>query len=60
VLVPGENSDYYYMNSTGQSGNILSPNYDDMIEPFRALEFYQLSHAEQLQPHASITLTPQS
>jgi penicillin amidase len=31
-----------YMNSTGQSGNLLSPHYDDMVEPFRNVDFYRL------------------
>ncbi len=31
-----------YMNSTGQSGNMLSPHYDDMVEPFRNVEFFRL------------------
>ena len=31
-----------YMNSTGQSGNLLSPHYDDMVESFRNLEYVRL------------------
>lgn len=31
-----------YMNSTGQSGNVMSPHYDDMVTPFRDVRFYQL------------------
>jgi penicillin amidase len=30
------------MNSTGQSGNVLSDNYDDMIVPFRDVEFISM------------------
>ena len=33
---------HVYMNSTGQSGNIFSPHYDDMVEPFRNVEYYPL------------------
>ncbi|WP_426105230.1 penicillin acylase family protein [Massilia sp. TSP1-1-2] len=32
-----------YMNSTGQSGNLLSDHYDDMVEPFRDVAFYQIA-----------------
>ena len=34
-----------YMNSTGQSGNLLSAHYDDMVEPFSKVAFYQLELA---------------
>jgi len=33
---------HYYMNSTGQSGNVMSPHYDDMIEPFRDVRYYRM------------------
>lgn len=33
---------HLYMNSTGQSGNVFSPHYDDMVEPFRDLKFHQI------------------
>ncbi len=32
-----------YMNSTGQSGNLLSAHYDDMVAPFSRVEFFQLA-----------------
>ncbi|MCJ8271818.1 MAG: penicillin acylase family protein, partial [Psychrosphaera sp.] len=32
-----------YMNSTGQSGNVMSRHYDDMVDPFNAVEFEQLT-----------------
>lgn len=32
-----------YMNSTGQSGNALSPHYADMVEPFHDVRYYRLS-----------------
>jgi penicillin amidase len=31
-----------YMNSTGQSGNPLSPHFDDMLEPFNRVKFFVL------------------
>lgn len=33
-LAPARNK-YWYMNSTGQSGDVLSPHYDDAVLPFR-------------------------
>lgn len=32
-----------YMNSTGQSGNVLSPHYDDMVQPFRDAAYFDLA-----------------
>lgn len=31
-----------YMNSTGQSGNVLSPHYSDMVEPFRDMHYFSM------------------
>jgi penicillin amidase len=31
-----------YMNSTGQSGNVMSPHYDDMVAPFHDVRYYTL------------------
>lgn len=31
------------MNSTGQSGNFMSPHYDDMITPFSEHQYFQIS-----------------
>ncbi|MGO4263761.1 penicillin acylase family protein [Lysobacter sp. TAB13] len=36
---------HWYMNSTGQSGNAMSPHYDDMVEPFRDVRYYRLRTA---------------
>ena len=36
-----------YMNSTGQSGNLLSRHYDDMIAPFSGFQYFQLNQASQ-------------
>ena len=33
---------YIYMNSTGQSGNVLGKHYDDMVKPFRDARYYVL------------------
>lgn len=35
---------HLYMNSTGQSGNVLSSHYDDMVEPFRDLRFHTVAN----------------
>lgn len=49
---------HLYMNSTGQSGNVMSPHYDDMIEPFRDVQFTSMpsgagpkAQALMLMPH---------
>lgn len=34
--------EHYYMNSTGQSGDVMSRHYDDMVQPFRDVELYRL------------------
>ena len=35
--------DHLYMNSTGQSGNVFSRHYDDMVEPFRDVRYVDLN-----------------
>lgn len=35
IVQIGATSTHRYMNSTGQSGNVLSPHYDDMMDHFR-------------------------
>jgi penicillin amidase len=35
--------EHLYMNSTGQSGNVMSSNYDDMIERFRNVDYLSLT-----------------
>lgn len=32
-----------YMNSTGQSGNVMSRHYDDMVVPFRDVQYHRLT-----------------
>lgn len=36
---------HLYMNSTGQSGNVVDNHYDDMIKPFARGEYFDLSSA---------------
>jgi penicillin amidase len=45
---------HLYMNSTGQSGNVMSKHYDDMIVPFRDVSYYSLDTAG----NTAVTLTP--
>lgn len=40
--------EYEFMNSTGQSGNIFSEHYDDMIEAFRNVEYIKM-HTSNIQ-----------
>jgi penicillin G amidase len=39
----GDVVQHRYMNSTGQSGNVLSQHYDDMVQPFRDTRFFDLA-----------------
>lgn len=42
ITLRGDHAVHYYMNSTGQSGNIMSPHYDDMVVPFRDVQYHTL------------------
>ena len=48
---------HLYMNSTGQSGNVLATHYDDMIEPFRDVKYFALDQAT-ANNKIDLTLTP--
>ncbi|HJP90444.1 MAG TPA: penicillin acylase family protein [Pyrinomonadaceae bacterium] len=37
---------HLYMNSTGQSGNVLGNHYDDMIKPFRDVQYFVLDDSK--------------
>lgn len=37
---------HLYMNSTGQSGNIMSPHYADMVDPITRGEYYSLGQED--------------
>ncbi len=37
---------HWYMNSTGQSGNVLASHYDDMIKPFRDVQYFVLDNSK--------------
>jgi len=43
IMAMGTNGvEHLYMNSTGQSGNIMSPHYDDMVQPFQRMRYVRL------------------
>ncbi len=44
---------YLYINSTGQSGNVLSRHYADMIDPFENGTYFRLDHAGMGAPSVS-------
>jgi penicillin amidase len=57
IMSLGAHGDQHlYMNSTGQSGNVLSDHYDDMIVPFRDVAYYPFAPAAP--PASTITLRP--
>ncbi|WP_158000849.1 penicillin acylase family protein [Pseudoalteromonas sp. TB41] len=52
---------HLYMNSTGQSGNVLSQHYDDMIKPFNRVEYFDLTGTESNEQGLSVlTLLPET
>jgi len=47
VMVMGQGGgEHAYMNSTGQSGNPMSPHFDDMLEPFAHAQLYALKQPD--------------
>ncbi len=48
---------HLYMNSTGQSGNLLSAHYGDMVAPFGAVQHWPLT-ARVSEPAATLVLRP--
>ena len=60
IITLGAAEGHLYMNSTGQSGNVMSAHYDDMVEPFRDVLFYPLPRTAPRAGTASLTLKPRS
>lgn len=62
IQLAGDDKAHFYMNSTGQSGHVLSPHYDDMFEPFNAVAFFDLNADLNASPDQTkvLTLKPQS
>lgn len=50
IMLGPDGIGHEYMNSTGQSGNIVSPHYADMVEPFRNLEYVRLATPARTRP----------
>ena len=50
---------HVYMNSTGQSGNVLDKHYDDMVKPFRDAHYYALDQPSVAGNSAHLTIAPQ-
>ncbi|HLM58375.1 MAG TPA: penicillin acylase family protein [Pyrinomonadaceae bacterium] len=59
VQVGGPSTRHLYMNSTGQSGNVLSAHYDDMVRPFRDVQFRVLDGGAAGGGRANLTITPE-
>jgi penicillin amidase len=55
VGLSDDQTSHLMMNSTGQSGNVLSEHYDDMVVPFRDLEFISMENNKH---HSQVTLIP--
>ena len=59
IQVGGPSTRHIYMNSTGQSGNVLSAHYDDMVKPFRDVQYCVLDSGAAAKGGATLTITPQ-
>lgn len=59
IQVGGPSTRHMYMNSTGQSGNVLSAHYDDMVEPFRDVQYRVLDGGAAIGSRADLTITPE-
>jgi penicillin amidase len=59
IQVGGPSTRHLYMNSTGQSGNVLSAHYDDMVKPFRDVQYRALDAGAAAAKKADLTITPE-
>jgi penicillin amidase len=59
IIQFGPSTRHLYMNSTGQSGNVLSAHYDDMVKPFRDVQFRVLDGEAATGSKAGLTITPE-
>jgi penicillin amidase len=59
IQVNGASTRHIYMNSTGQSGNVLSAHYADMVEPFRDVQYRVLDSGAATKDRADLTITPE-
>lgn len=60
IISLGAAEQHLYMNSTGQSGNVMSVHYDDMVEPFRDVAFHPLPRTAPPTSAATTKLKPRS
>jgi penicillin G amidase len=60
IISLGPAEQHLYMNSTGQSGNVMSEHYDDMVEPFRDVLFYPLPPTAPQAGAVTLQLKPRS
>jgi penicillin amidase len=58
IQVSGPSTRHQYMNSTGQSGNVLSTHYDDMIKPFRDVQYRVLDAGAAAKGEGAVIITP--
>jgi penicillin amidase len=49
---------HLFMNSTGQSGNVFSAHYADMVAPFQKVEYVRLQRTVPEQQESIVTLSP--
>ncbi len=53
-----DGGDHWFMNSTGQSGQVVSSHYDDMVKPFQDVAYFPMKGSKpgqsriELRPHA--------
>jgi penicillin amidase len=59
IQVSGPSTRHLYMNSTGQSGNALSAHYDDMVKPFRDVQYRVLDSGAATRDKVDLTITPE-
>ena len=59
MQMQGASVHHLYMNSTGQSGNVLSAHYDDMVKPFRDVRYYVLNNDSADRNKSDLTIIPQ-
>jgi len=57
IQMQGSSVHHLYMNSTGQSGNVLSGHYDDMVKPFRDVRYYVLDDNSADRNKSDLTIT---
>jgi penicillin amidase len=58
IQINGPSTRHIYMNSTGQSGNVLSAHYDDMVKPFRDVQYRVLDGGAAAGSRADLIIMP--